>query len=267
MKKITPAPDWPAVWKASYPYDLCEIYDDGGGDQGYTQAYRMRRDIALGLLQQALPIGSRILDVAAAQGNFTLKMAEMGYRVTWNDLRKDLENYVRLKYEFGDVSYAAGDVFDLDFEGQFDGVLITEIIEHVAHPDEFLQKIAKLIRPGGFIIMTTPNGLYFRNTLPRFSDFANPSVFESRQFGPNSEDHIFLLHPDEIYKLGERAGLRVSDFKLYTTPLTAGHMKLRLLFPFIPKRFVEFLEKAARKLPARVSSRVLLQAAALYQKG
>lgn len=42
-------------------------------------------------------------------------------------------------------------------------VLMTEIIEHVAHPDEFLTRIASLVRPGGWVIITTPNGGYWRN--------------------------------------------------------------------------------------------------------
>ena len=40
-----------------------------------------------------------MLDLAAGQGNFSLALAERGYRVTWNDLRGDLEGYVRLKLD------------------------------------------------------------------------------------------------------------------------------------------------------------------------
>jgi 2-polyprenyl-3-methyl-5-hydroxy-6-metoxy-1,4-benzoquinol methylase len=40
----------------------------------------------------------------------------------------------------------------------FDAVLITEVIEHVAHPDEFLAKTAALVKPHGSIVLTTPNG-------------------------------------------------------------------------------------------------------------
>ena len=43
----------------------------------------------MALIEKYLVPGSRIIDIAAAQGNFSLHLAEAGYRVTWNDLRDD----------------------------------------------------------------------------------------------------------------------------------------------------------------------------------
>jgi 2-polyprenyl-6-hydroxyphenyl methylase/3-demethylubiquinone-9 3-methyltransferase len=84
-----------------------------------------------------------------AQGNVSLALAELGYRVTWNDLRADLADYVRLKYETGSITFAPGNTFELAFAERFDAVLATDVIEHVAHQDEFLRQLAGLARPGG----------------------------------------------------------------------------------------------------------------------
>jgi 2-polyprenyl-3-methyl-5-hydroxy-6-metoxy-1,4-benzoquinol methylase len=65
-----------------------------------------------------------ILDVAAAQGNYTVALAELGYDVTWNDIREDLAGYVRLKLEHGRIDFAPGNVFELSFPAPFDGLLI-----------------------------------------------------------------------------------------------------------------------------------------------
>jgi len=59
--------------------------------------------------------------------------------------------------------FVTGNVFELSFPEVFDAVLITEVIEHVAHPDAFLKKVSALVRLGGCIVLTTPNGRYFRN--------------------------------------------------------------------------------------------------------
>ena len=159
MKRIQPDPSWPQSWKDSYFYDQSEIYGEIS-HHGYAYAYENRRRETLRLLTEVLTPGARILDIAAAQGNFSLALAELGFDVTWNDLRSELADYVRLKHERGQIQFAAGNAFELQFPALFDAVLITEIIEHVAHPDEFLAKAAALVRPGGYIVMTTPNGGY-----------------------------------------------------------------------------------------------------------
>lgn len=193
MNKLNYQECWLESWKYSYSYDLLEIY---GSDKnpGYSYSYENRRDIVLQWVQHFIPRGAKILDVAAGQGNFSLLLAEIGYKVIWNDLRTDLIRYVQQKWEYGEIEYIPGNVFDLQFREAFDAILITEIVEHVAHPDHFFVKICQMLKPGGFIIATTPNGEYFRNRLPKFSDCQCPSFYERMQFKPDANGHIFLLH-------------------------------------------------------------------------
>lgn len=257
--------NWPDSWKYSYPYDLLEVWD-GGGHYGYKYSYANRRLHTINLIEEVLPVGAKILDVAAAQGNFSLTLAERGYCVTWNDLREDLADYVKLKYEKGKIEFAPGDVFKLGFKEDFDCVLITEIIEHVAHPDEFLRKISSMVRPGGYIVMTTPNGAYVRNNLPRFSDCPDPSKYEEFQFKPNSDGHIFLLWPDEIESLAIQAGLELEKHSVYTNPLTAGHMKSELALKILPKSIITLTEKISQKFPVGLRKKVMINSASRFKK-
>lgn len=257
---------WPDAWKAAWRYDREEVF--GPVTQlGYARAYENRRKRTLKLLAEVIPPGGRVLDIAAAQGNFSLQLAELGYDVTWNDLRAELEGYVRLKHERGTIHYAPGNAFDLQFPAAFDAVLITEIIEHVAHPDQFLVNTARLLKPGGWIIMTTPNGAYFKNNLPRFSDCPDPSVYESAQFRPNSDGHIFLLHPEEIETLAARAGLMVEKMEIFTNPLTTGHLKTEALLKALPRCVVAGIETLTCGVPRRISQRFLVQIGARLRCG
>lgn len=266
VRRVAIQDDWPDSWKYSYPFDLQEIYGEVTRP-GYVYAYRNRQRATFDLISEALNPGATILDMGAAQGNFSLALAELGYRVTWNDLRAELADYVRLKYERGDIRYAPGNAFELSFSEPFDAVLITEIIEHVAHPDAFLQNAAKLVRPGGYIVMTTPNGGYFRNRLPRFSDCADPSMYEAQQFQPDDEGHIFLLWPDEIQTLAARSGLQLQTLRLLTTPLTNGHVKTSGLLRILPEAVVNGLEAAAQRLlPWAAKTKLMVMAAARLQR-
>lgn len=265
MRRPEPAADWPESWRTSLTYDRLEIFGEVS-HYGYAYAYARRRASTLRLITEVLRPGARILDIAAAQGNFSLSLAELGYHVTWNDLRAELEPYVRLKHEHGTIDYRPGNAFELHFERPFDGVLITEVIEHVAHPDEFLRNTARMVRPGGYIVMTTPNGGYFRNTLPRFSDCQNPSVYEAQQFKPNSDGHIFLLHGDEVERLATESGLRLDRLEFLINPLTYGHLGTEPLLRLLPASVVSAAEWATGRLPDALQRWLLVQMAARFER-
>ena len=206
--------------------------------------------------------------MAAAQGNFTLPLAEKGFHMVWNDLRSDLIDWVKLKYEHGTVEYVPGNILDKaeEFHERFDAVIATEVIEHVAHPDQFLSAIASTVKPGGWLFMTTPNGRYFRNRLPKFSDYSDPSVFEAVQFAPGAGGHIFLLHPSEIREMSKANGLRIHKLALVTNPLSAGHIKLRHVQRVLPQSIVDLVESATQKLPWTMRERMHTSMIAILQR-
>lgn len=265
MKRLTFDENWPQSWKSSYAYDLEEIYG-AFRHLGYAYAYKKRRRETIRLLTEVLEPGARVLDVAAAQGNFSLTLAEMGFDVTWNDRRAELAEYVRLKHERGAIEYVPGDAFEIKPPQLFDAALIAEIIEHTAHPDQFLARIAALVRPGGYIVMTTPNGAYFRNHLPKFSECTDPTIYEDHQFKPDSDGHIFLLHPEEIGPLGASAGLELERFALMTNPLTSGHMKTGSLLRVAPEAVVGQIENLTARLPGEWTRRLFTQIVVRFRK-
>ncbi len=265
MKQVTPAADWPESWRHVYGFDRVEVYGDRS-NPGHTRAYNNRAHQVLEMAASVLRPGDRVLDIAAAQGNYTLWLAERGYDVTWNDLRSDLEGYVRLKWDRGTVRYAPGNAFDLRFPELFDLVLITEIIEHVAHPDEFLRASAALVRPGGYVLLSTPNGGYALSDRPRFSETADPAKYEAMQFQPDASGHIFLLHEDEVAPLAAAAGLTVRDLRLFTNPLTNGHLKTAALHGLLPGAAIDAMERLTRRLPRALVRRCHTAMAVLLQR-
>src|SRR5687768_16220900 len=97
MKRIDPQPHWPETWRTSYAYDLQEIYGEITSP-GYAYAYENRWNVTRQLVLSCLPRGSKILDVAAAQGNFTLRYDRV------------IAALPELRARFPDLAYAiAGD--------------------------------------------------------------------------------------------------------------------------------------------------------------
>lgn len=50
-----------------------------------------------------------------------------------------------------------GDIQKIDVPGKYDVVLATELFEHLNYPEDFLIKMNKVLKPGGKIILSTPN--------------------------------------------------------------------------------------------------------------
>ncbi len=263
MRRVPFDASWPDSWKLSHHYDDLELHD-AEARSGYARVYAERWRHTLRLVARAAAPPARVIDIAAAQGNFTLALAARGYDVTWNDIRAELEGYVRLKHTQGTVRFAPGNAFELGFRRAFDIALIGEVIEHVAHPDEFLRHTAELVVPGGHIVMTTPNGGYVLNRLPRFTDHPDPSVFESQQFAPNADGHIFLLHADEVATLGRAAGLELVEHCVFSNVLSNGHSGLGALLRVLPIGGVRAIEHWSQRRP--MLARYHSNSATLFRK-
>lgn len=237
-----PIPDdtWPESWREAHRYDI-EEHDNPDCGTPYGNLYRRRSRLLMEAIARFVPVGSSILDVAAAQGSFTQKLARKGYLVTWNDIRSDLIGYVALKIGEQKVRYAAGNIFEIPRQS-FDAVIALEIIEHVAHPDQLLKCLAGFVSPGGHLLLSTPNGKYLRHRGPTFSDCVDPSSFEQKQFLPNADGHIFLLKAVEMRTLLNDAGFEVITIDHFGNPLLAGHCGLRAvhrLFGALPGALLE----------------------------
>ena len=90
------------------------------------------------------------------------------------------------------------------------------------------------MRRGGYAILTTPNGGYFRNQLPKFSDCADPSIFDDRQnlvqMAPITS---FYCTSRNFASLPPKAGWRVEELHLYAFLLN-GHCRTEPLLRILP---------------------------------
>ncbi len=114
--------------------------------------------------------------------------------------------------------------------------------------------------------MTTPNGAYFRNPLPKFSATADPSIYEAGQSKPDADGHIFLLHQKEIPVLAKAAGLEVCEVRLSINPLLKGALRLSVLLLWLPGALVQFIESVAHRLPPKLQNTLFMQMVVLFKK-
>ena len=238
--------------------------DDGGWlfKPGYPPSWgafgRMRGATTVRICL-AIPSG-RTLEVAAGGGGLTAALAGAGRDVVVNDLLVETLNESLGLFDIDRkrLTVLGGNAFDLEPEklGTFDLVIASEVLEHVAHPDQFLAHLARFLEPRGRIVVTTPNGSFFRNPLPTFRQVADPSALESEQFKPDADGHLFLLTPSELEELAIGAGLEVESMFVWATPLLTGHAGLRRLAGRWCIPIARATERLVQRIPAFVRCRV-----------
>ncbi|MGC8916023.1 MAG: class I SAM-dependent methyltransferase [Thermoanaerobaculum sp.] len=128
-------------WKVA-KVGLCHEFIDYYGE--------VRKDVV-----PFLPVGVReVLEIGCARGFTGAFLQEtLGCRVTGVELNPVVAEEARARlYEV-----IVGDVEALELGRQFDAVLALELFEHLKDPFAFSQKVQGWLRPGGVMILSTPN--------------------------------------------------------------------------------------------------------------
>lgn len=101
--------------------------------------------------------GLEVLDLGCGVGYGTAHLADTARRVVGGDLDPDSIDYARRRYGGENVEFVELDATALPFEGStFDTVCSFETIEHVDDPDLLVREAARVIRPTGTLLVSTP---------------------------------------------------------------------------------------------------------------
>ena len=107
--------------------------------------------------------GKKAIDIGCGGGILTMPMTRMGIEVTGLDTgKKNIEVAIaKSKAAELDIKYIAKNIEDISslpqHEGQYDIVTSMEVLEHVNDYKIFLVHICKLVKPGGYMFLSTIN--------------------------------------------------------------------------------------------------------------
>ena len=100
----------------------------------------------------------RLLEIGCGRGWLSgLVLAEHGV-VRALDLSD--ESIAKARARFPAIDFETGNVFDLRLDA-YDVVVASEVIEHIDDKPRFVDVLARVVKPGGYVILTTPNARHF----------------------------------------------------------------------------------------------------------
>jgi len=101
--------------------------------------------------------GCRVLDVGCGTGYGCKILSEVASSVVGIDYSAEAVAYCNANSTAPNVLFEHANATDIAFNREFDLALSFQVIEHHSNPPLFLKKIKQAVRPGGTILLTTPN--------------------------------------------------------------------------------------------------------------
>lgn len=234
--------------KVDDPAVMAGYYKKVHAEGGYTPTEPFLFELHAEMLRRLEPLflrhvprGGVVLDAGCGRSLFTEIRPDWPFRIVASDV--DLDLLKARRAAFPQVRWAVGSAHPLPFrDGAFDALFAGELIEHLGDPAPAVADFHRVLKPGGTLILTTPNRLRLANLVDG-SD------------RPYSPDHLSELSYDEVAAL-----LRAGGFEIASA--TGLHLELFLnwLSP-LPK--LDWLQRYWNRPWAVPLMRLMLKAGAL----
>lgn len=168
------------------------------------------------LLEWLFPVksGMHILDVGSGSGVFADCMAGMGATIVGIDANSDAVSYANRTFKRENITFLEGYLDKLDFDdNSFDAVTCLEVVEHV-YPEQvriLLTDIFRILRPGGRLLVTTPN---YRGLWPIVEYVADNFSSVAKM---DMEQRVTHFYRSMFISFLEDAGFSIVQCRTYST--------------------------------------------------
>lgn len=186
-----------------------------------------------------------LLDVGTGGGKYLLAMQAVGWHPQGVEFN---EQAVRTCREAG-LEVFQGELSDADLaDNSFDLVTARHVLEHIADPVAFVRDIFRIVKPGGMMVLKTPNSLALGRKWFGLDWYAN-----------DVPRHLVLYSPANIRLLAERQGFREEVSRTFSTP--------KIVLNSWDYRRGNPSETSKRKKLRRMAARLYVAAAAVTGRG
>ncbi len=169
------------------------------------------------ILDLKLPRESKVLDIGCYPPHLFTALKEFGFSVWGISSKHELvlsDHVINVNIESDKLPMPPN---------SFDLIIISEVIEHLLlNPRLYLEKIKKVLKPKGVMIITTPNAVNLKN---RFRLLVGKNIYFSLEQLEESKDlqkSIYFRHnreftKEELEKVIKKAGFKIKELMLFNS--------------------------------------------------
>lgn len=145
----------------------------------------------------------KVLDIGCGNGHLIKRLAKMGWDVEGMDFDPVAVEYCNQQ----GLNARAGDFFELNYPSNtYDAVTMSHVIEHVPDPLKTLKEIHRILKPGGKIVMATPNSESWMYT----------DLFKGDWLSLHPPAHIHIFNLKNLSKVVTDVGFKLGTAKTTT---------------------------------------------------
>jgi SAM-dependent methyltransferase len=153
-------------------------------------------------LARDLGRGRDVLDIASGEGYGAAILAQVARSVIGVDISEQTVRFAARNYRKDNLSFRVGDARNIPLpDAAVDVVVSFETIEHLSEHEQFLSEIKRVLRPGGLLVMSSPD----RDVYSSGGDTANP--FHVRELTAAEFTALLSRHFTHVAASGQRCFL------------------------------------------------------------
>jgi ubiquinone/menaquinone biosynthesis C-methylase UbiE len=213
-----------------------KYYEKGANIYAHTSVPWQQKILADFMYKISPPAGARIVDVGSGIGNNIETLQKYTNELVAVDISEKALSIMRRRFGASAcrVKAVVADAQNLPFpDGSFDVVVCTEVIEHCRDVDGAIGECLRILKPGGYIIFSSPNYL----------NIAGIEKITYEKMHPGTSWDAWGNHEGGRENVLTSLGI-ISFFKKNNIALlqTRGGDVLRSWVPFLKKRY-KFIDK------------------------
>jgi 2-polyprenyl-3-methyl-5-hydroxy-6-metoxy-1,4-benzoquinol methylase len=171
-----------------------ERFENKQSDQLIYSEHLVRYQLAA-----QMAAGKSVLDIACGSGYGSAILASVASEVIGADIDAETVKADQAYYKQANLRFTLADAENLpaEWNGKFDLIVSFETIEHLANCEEYFKNLKQSLKPGGILLVSTPNIKVFGQTNP----------FHLHEYAPEELEKALKGRFNQVVMLKQRNAL------------------------------------------------------------